>query len=86
MEIKDHSGVIFPPNTPSIRVYFNTCNETTCQNPYHVEYLDYNLECDICSFMGSYYLDGEKYKIGLCHICLINSKSVDKIEIGDYID
>ena len=76
----------FPEYTKAIRVYFSTCDETTCQFPYHVQYLDMDLECDQCGFMGSYYIDGEKYKIGLCHICLVKSDIVDKIIIGDHDD
>tara|TARA_R110002126_G_scaffold169398_1_gene318378 strand:- start:147 stop:374 length:228 start_codon:yes stop_codon:yes gene_type:complete len=72
---------IIPQYTKSLKVYFNTCDETTCDSAYHMEYLDMDLECDTCGFMGSYYLDGEKYKIGQCSICLMKSGVVDKIII-----
>ena len=72
---------IIPQYTKSFKVYFNTCDETTCGSAYHMEYLDMDLECDTCGFMGSYYLAGEKYKIGQCSICLMKSGVVDKIII-----
>lgn len=30
-----------------------------------------SLECDDCNVLGSYYIIGEKYEIGLCLQCLI---------------
>ena len=30
-----------------------------------------SLECDDCNVLGSYYIIGEKYEIGLCLPCLI---------------
>ena len=54
--------------------------DTTCDSIKNT-IKSYNKECDTCGFMGSYYLDGEKYKIGQCSICLMKSGVVDKIII-----
>jgi hypothetical protein len=70
----------------ALRVYFTTCDITTCERDYHVEYLDYELKCEFCDYMGAYYIDGEYQKIGLCNVCLSNSPTTRLIEIGDYLD
>jgi len=70
-----------PQFTKSFKVWFNTCDETTCDTDFHYEILDMGLECDKCGFMGSYYLQGEKYKIGMCSSCLMASGTVDRIEV-----
>ena len=57
----------FPQYTKQIKVYFNTCDETTCDKAYHIESLDMSLKCDECGYIGSYYIEGEKYRIGYSH-------------------
>lgn len=36
-----------------------------------LQQFDNYLECDECNYYGSYFIIGEKYKIGLCLKCLI---------------
>ena len=72
----------FPQYTKEIKVYFNTCDETTCDKAYHIERLDMSLKCDECGYIGSYYIEGEKYRIGLCYNCIL----VDKHNVIDKID
>tara|TARA_B110001454_G_scaffold96622_1_gene91489 strand:+ start:225 stop:452 length:228 start_codon:yes stop_codon:yes gene_type:complete len=71
----------FPQYTKQIKVYFNTCDETTCDKAYHIERLDMSLKCDECGYIGSYYIEGEKYRIGLCYTCILEDKhnAIDKI-------
>ena len=71
----------FPQYTKEIKVYFNTCDETTCDKAYHIERLDMSLKCDECGYIGSYYIEGEKYRIGLCYTCILEDKhnAIDKI-------
>jgi hypothetical protein len=45
-----------------------------------------SLECDDCNILGSYYIIGEKYEIGLCLQCLIkNSPYASIIGLKGYI-
>ena len=38
-----------------------------------------SLECDDCNILGSYYIIGEKYEIGLCLQCLIKHSPYSSI-------
>ena len=68
-------------NPKLIKVWFSSCEPNSCLTEYHYERLDKNLECDLCNVKPSFYLVGEKYKIGLCYSCLKISPIILKMEI-----
>ena len=67
-------------NPKLIKVWFSSCDSISCLHDYHYEKLDQNLKCDLCNVKPSYYLVGEKYRIGLCYSCLQKSSVVTKME------
>ncbi len=63
----------------TLKVYWTDkeCTDTG----YSLERYSTTLHCDTCNKIGSYYVIGEKYKIGLCYGCLDTSTSIKSVEV-----
>ena len=49
----------------------NKHNYTDVDYDIDIQVFKDSLECDECNILGSYYIIGEKYEIGLCLPCMI---------------